>query len=176
MNSKTCWSATTSASGRYGGCWRGTERARIELELAVDTQRAARLGVGGDRVELGQQVGVGRAGLRSRARATGSNQAIAANGVRSSGRTSSISAVDVGAVEAAVDGDHLAVERVQRAEAEVAVLGQLLEGHVALEGALEQGADRRRLEEHVRLVLGVQVAMAQGLDVQVAGEPLVEHH
>ena len=40
--------------------------------------------------------------------------------------------VDAGAVEAAVEGDHLAVEPVQRAEAQVAVLGQLGEAKVAV--------------------------------------------
>ena len=56
------------------------------------------------------------------------------------------------------------------------MLGQLGEADVAVVGAVEQGADRRRLEENVRLVLGVQVAMPKGLEVQVAGEALVEHH
>ena len=56
------------------------------------------------------------------------------------------------------------------------MLGELVEGDVAVEGALEQGADRRGLEEDVRLVLGVQVAVAKRLDVQVAGEALVERH
>ena len=54
------------------------------------------------------------------------------------------------------------------------MLGELGEGDVAVEGAVEQGADRRGLEEDVRLVLGVEVAVAQRLDVQVAGQPLVE--
>ena len=77
--------------------------------------------------------------------------------------------VDVGPVEAAVEGDHLAVEPVQRAEPEVAVLGQLGEAEVAVVGAVEQGADRRGLEEDVRLALGVQVLPPQRLDVQRPG-------
>ena len=68
--------------------------------------------------------------------------------------------VDVGAEELAVEGDHLAVEPVQRAQAEVAVLGQLGEAEVAVVGAVEQGADRRGLEEDVRLALGVQFLLA----------------
>jgi hypothetical protein len=55
-------------------------------------------------------------------------------------------AVDVGPVEAPVEGDHLSVERVQGAEAEIAVLGELGEADVALVGAVEEGADRRGLK------------------------------
>ena len=83
-----------------------------------------------------------------------------ANGVRSPAPTSVDRAVDVGPVEAAVEGDHLAVEAVQRPEPEVAVLGQLGEGEVAVVGAVEQGADRRGLEEDVGLALGVQFLLA----------------
>ena len=45
--------------------------------------------------------------------------------------------VDVGAIKAAVKGNHLAVEGVQRPEPEVAVLGQLGEGDIAVVRALE---------------------------------------
>ncbi len=54
--------------------------------------------------------------------------------------------VDVGPVEAAVDGDHLAVEMVERAEPEVAMLGKLGKADVTLEGALEQRPDRGSLK------------------------------
>ena len=40
------------------------------------------------------------------------------------------------------------------------MLGQLGEAEVAVEGAVEQGADRRGLEEDVRLALGVQFRLA----------------
>ena len=62
-------------------------------------------------------------------------------------------AVDVGAEELAVASDHLAVEPVQRPQAEVAVLGQLGEAGSPLEGAVEQGPDRRGLEEDMGIAL-----------------------
>jgi hypothetical protein len=83
--------------------------------------------------------------------------------------------LDVGAPEAAVEGDHLAVEGVQRPEAEVAVLGQLGEADVALIGAVQQSPDRRGLKEDVGLVLGVELAAPQLLHVQRPDQPLVEH-
>ena len=98
-----------------------------------------------------------------------------ANGVRSSGADRVDRAVDVGAEELAVEGDHLAVEPVQRPQPEVAVLGQLGEAEVAVEGAVEQGADRRGLEEDVRLALGVQVRAPHRLHVQRPDPALVQH-
>ena len=83
--------------------------------------------------------------------------------------------VDRGPVEAAVEGDHLAVEAVQRAEPEVAVLGELGEGEVAVVGAVEQGGDRRGLEEDVRLAPLVQFALAHRLHVEGPDPSLVEH-
>ncbi|HEY1356310.1 MAG TPA: hypothetical protein VGF09_08335 [Solirubrobacterales bacterium] len=74
-----------------------------------------------------------------------------------------------------LERDHLAVEPVQRAEAELAVLGQLGEAEVALVGALEQGADRRGLEEDVGIALGVQFALAHRLDVKRPDPALVKH-
>ena len=103
------------------------------------------------------------------------NGTTTANGVRSAGSISLIRAVDVGAVEAPVEGDHLAVERIQGAQAEVAVLGQLGEADVAVVGAVEQRADRRSLEEDGGIVLGMQRSAAQRLHVQGPGESLVEH-
>ena len=84
-------------------------------------------------------------------------------------------AVDVGAEELAVEGDHLAVEPVQRAQPEVAVLGQLGEAEVAVEGAVEQRPDRRGLEEDVGIALGVQVGPPHRLHVQRFDPALVEH-
>jgi hypothetical protein len=63
--------------------------------------------------------------------------------------------IDVGAEELAVERDHLAVEVVESAEAEIAVLGQFGEAEIPLEGPLEQGADRRSLEEDVWLTLAM---------------------
>jgi hypothetical protein len=82
---------------------------------------------------------------------------------------------DVGTEELAVERDHLAVEVVEGAETEVAVLGQLGKAEVSLEGAVEQGADRRSLEEHVRFPLLVQVGAAHRLHVQRPDPALVEH-
>ena len=48
-----------------------------------------------------------------------------ANGVRAVGGTSPIFPSDVGAQEVAVEREHLAVQPVQGAEPEVAVLGEL---------------------------------------------------
>ena len=73
-------------------------------------------------------------------------------------------AVEVGAIEAPVEGDHLPVERVQGAEAEIAVPGELSEADVPFVGPIEQGADRRGLKQHVGLVLGVYLILAKGLD------------
>jgi hypothetical protein len=84
-------------------------------------------------------------------------------------------ALDVGPVEIAVEGDHLAVQPVQRAEAEVALLSQLGEAEVAVVGAVEQRPDRRRLEEDVRLVSGVQIPPAHRLHVHGPDPALVEH-
>jgi hypothetical protein len=84
-------------------------------------------------------------------------------------------AVDVGAVEATVERDHLPIEPVQRAEPEITVLGQLGEGEVAVVGAREQHPDRRSLKEHVSLALRVQFHLAQRLHVQRPDPALVQH-
>ena len=55
------------------------------------------------------------------------------------------------------------------------MLGQLGEAEVAVVGAVEQRADRRGLEEDVRLALGVQFLLAQRLHVQRPDPALVEH-
>ncbi len=84
-------------------------------------------------------------------------------------------AVDVGAEELALERDHLPVEPVHRAEAEIAALGQLGEAEVAVEGALEQRPDRRGLEEDVRLALGMKVGVPHRLDVERPDPALVQH-
>jgi hypothetical protein len=78
-------------------------------------------------------------------------------------------------VKAAVEGNHLAFEGVERAEAEVAVLSQLGEGDIAVVGALQQRADPRGLKQHVRLVLGGELCVMDGLDVQGTRQALVDH-
>ena len=75
-------------------------------------------------------------------------------------------AVDVRTKEAAVERDQLAVEPVERADAQVAALGQLGDAEIAVVGALEQRADRRCLEQRVPFPLRVQVGVAHGLHVQ----------
>jgi hypothetical protein len=77
----------------------------------------------------------------------------------------------------AVDHDHLAVERVERAEPEVAVAAQLADRQVAVVGAVEQGLQRRGLERDVRRVLlRRQRRVAQRLQVQDGDEPRVDRH
>jgi hypothetical protein len=83
--------------------------------------------------------------------------------------------VDVGAPEPPVDGDHLAVERVQCPEAEVAVPSELGEADVALVGTVKQGADRRGLKQDRRIGLGMDRRPLQRLDVEGPGETDVEH-
>ena len=85
-------------------------------------------------------------------------------------------ALDVGSQELAVEGDHLAVEPVQRAQPEVAVRGQLGEAEVAVVGAVEQRPDRRGLEEHVVLALLVQFGPPHRLHVQRLDPALVQHY
>jgi hypothetical protein len=84
--------------------------------------------------------------------------------------------LDVGSVEAPVEGHHLPVEVIDGAEPGVPLVGKLGEAHVPVEGTLEQGADRRGLEEDVRLAAGMQVGMPHRLDVQRADPALVDAH
>jgi len=84
-------------------------------------------------------------------------------------------AVDVSPEELAVEGDHLAVETVQRPQPEVAVLGQLGEAEVSVEGTIEQSTDRRGLKEDVRLALGVEIGVPHRLHMQRSDPTLVEH-
>ena len=132
-----------------------------ELEAAVEADRAGG-GAGRDQlVEPRQQLLVVERARRARASTVGSNRGDhRERGPRRRRRPRSTAPVDVGAEELAVERDHLAVEPVQRPQPEVAVLGQLGEAEVAVVGAVEQRADRRGLEEDVRLALGVQFVLA----------------
>ena len=85
-------------------------------------------------------------------------------------------AVDACGAGDAVDDDQLAVEPVERAQAEVAVLEHLADRHVPVVCAVEQRADRRGLKDDVRVVLGVQVGVAQRLHVQRADQVAVVVH
>ncbi len=91
------------------------------------------------------------------------------------GRDRLDAAAEARTIEAAVDGDHLAVESVGRPQAEVAVRCKLGEADVAVVRALQQRADRRRLKEDVWLPLGVQVVVSQRLDVQRTNHQVVDH-
>lgn len=84
--------------------------------------------------------------------------------------------VDVGAVEASVEGDHLAVERVEGSQAEVAVLAELPEAHLTVVGAVQQRVDRGGLEHDMRLILGSEVLLAQRLQAKGPYEALVDGH
>ena len=81
-----------------------------------------------------------------------------------------------GLEELAVEGHHLAVARVQRAETEVAVPVKLAEADVAVVGAVEERVDGRGLEDHMGLVLVVDRVPAQRLDVQGLHQPFVDAH
>ena len=105
----------------------------------------------------------------------GVNQTSTANGVCASGVDSVHLAVEVRSEEAPVDRDHLAVETVQGAEAEVAVLGELRKLHVTVIGAIEQGTDRRGLKELMGPTLGVELLGPERLHVQGPDQTLVEH-
>jgi len=81
-------------------------------------------------------------------------------------RKAAIALVALGAERAASLLKDLDESEVKAIAAEVTALGQLGESQVAVEGAVEQGADRRGLEEHVRGALRVQVGVAHRLDVE----------
>ena len=55
------------------------------------------------------------------------------------------------------------------------MLRQLGEGDIAVVGALQQRADGRGLEQHVRLVLGRKLGVVDGLYVQGARQALIDH-
>jgi len=142
--------------------------------VTVEPDRAGRGVVGDQRVEPGQQLRVGEGlldphvGLRFEPRHDRERRLLLApDGAHGT--------VGVGPEELAVERDHLPVEPVQRPQPEVAVLGQLGEAEVAVEGAVEQGADRRGLEEHMRLPFGVQIRPAHRLDVQRSDPAFVQH-
>ena len=146
------------------------------VEVAVDADREAR-GAGG-------QLGV-EPGLRGRAGAAGPRLVRWICGAKANDQRErrplgvgdpADAAVDGGLEELAVERDHLPVAGLERAEAEVAVLLELAEGDVAVVGAVEQRVDGGRLEDHVRLVLGVHVAVAHRLDVQGLDQSLVDGH
>jgi hypothetical protein len=146
-----------------------------QRKAAVEAERAGGGALGDHRVHRPQQLLV-RALRRRQPLVPGGLEAGDDGERRALARVDPVdSPVDVGAEELAVERDHLAVEVVERAETEVAVLAQLGEGEVAVEGAVEQGPDRRRLEEDVRLALAVQVAPAHRLHVQGPDPALVEH-
>jgi hypothetical protein len=54
------------------------------------------------------------------------------------------------------------------------VLGELREGHVPVVRAVDERADRGRLEEDVRVVLGVKLRSPQRRNVEGAYQSLVE--
>lgn len=152
--------------------WHGAEAERIEA--AVDSYRAGSGVVADQLVKPLQQLlvregpGEGRVDLRLE---PGDDRE---GGPRAGGHGMD-AALDVGPVEATVERDHLAIETVQRAQPEVAVLGQLAEAEVAVVSAVEQGGDGRGLEEDVRLALPVQVRPSHRLDVEGLDPAFIEH-
>ena len=84
-------------------------------------------------------------------------------------------AVQVGLPGLAAQHDQLAVEAVQRAETQIAVLEDLAQRHVALEGTGQQRLHSRGLKQLVRGVLGAQLAVAQQFDLEGAEELELAH-
>jgi hypothetical protein len=80
-------------------------------------------------------------------------------------------------VEAAVEGDHLPVERLERPEAEIPAASELLEVDVPVVLPMKQGVDGRGLEEGV---MGTsphdEVLLLQVFDVQRAHERGIYGH
>ncbi len=175
VSSNTLWSATTSVSGRYGGSWRGTDRARTSSKRPSIRTAHVALPAGIRAVDLPQQPVVVERPLqieleeRAERDYDGERRALRAREVVDP-------AIDLGAVEEPVEGDHLAVEVVDRSQAEIPVLGELAEADVSLVGPLEESADRRGLEEHVRLPAAMQAGVPHGLDVERPDPALVEAH
>jgi hypothetical protein len=62
-------------------------------------------------------------------------------------------AVSLYLVEATVETDHLAVEGVERAEAEISAILKFGEADIALVSSLQQGVDGRSLEQRMMEVL-----------------------
>src|SRR5215207_1131331 len=80
-------------------------------------------------------------------------------------------------VEVAVEGDHLTVQRVERAETEIPAILQLRKTNVALVVAVEQGLDSRGLKEGVVGVLAPPEAPPfEILDVQRADQRGIDGH
>ena len=82
--------------------------------------------------------------------------------------------VRVGPQEATVQGDHLAVQAVERSQAQVAMCGQLAERQVALEVAGEQGVERRDLEERAGAGVGARGPPAHRRHVERVDQPVVD--
>ncbi len=93
-------------------------------------------------------------------------------------------AVQLGLVRLPVEHDQLAVQAVERAQAEVTVLQDLPDRHVAVVSARQQRLHGRRLKQLVLGPLGAQLAVAQQLDPQRTKEldlahrlaTLLDHH
>ena len=98
-------------------------------------------------------------------------------------RGSSISVDGIGStirlylVEAAVETDHLSVEGVERAEAEISTTLELSEADVALVFSLHKGVDGRSLEERVvEVFIPSEVLLPEILDVQRTYQRAIDWH
>ena len=153
----------------------GTERARTSSKRPSRRIAQEEAPAGASASSAGQQLLVGERPLDLDSSRLGSNLVTTANGVRSCaaiGCTTPSTSARKNSPSSAIISPS---SRVQRAQAEVAVLGQLGEAEVAVVGAVEQRADRRGLEEDVRVALGVQVGPPHRLDVQRPDPALVQH-
>jgi hypothetical protein len=80
-------------------------------------------------------------------------------------------------VEVAVEGDHLPIQRVERAEAEIPAILQFSKANVAFVLSIEQGFDGRCLKEGVVGVLVLPEALPfEVLDVQRADQCGIDGH
>jgi len=80
-------------------------------------------------------------------------------------------------VEGAVQADHLAVERVERAQAEISITLEFGEADVALVFSLQQGIDGRSLEQRVvEVLVTTEVPLPEVLDMQRTHQRGIDRH
>src|SRR5215211_8449249 len=80
-------------------------------------------------------------------------------------------------VEVTVEADHLSVEGVERAEAEISILPEFGEADIALVLCFQQGVDGRCLKERVvEMLVPSEVPLPEILDVQRTHERAIDRH
>src|SRR5215210_711041 len=80
-------------------------------------------------------------------------------------------------VEAAVEADHLSVEGVERAKAEISVSPEFGDADVPLVSSLQQGIDGRSLKQRmIETLLPSQILLSKVLDVQSTHQRAIDRH